>query len=294
MPFGLRNSAATFQRVMNQVLANHRGYAVAYIDDVAIYSKSWGEHLEHLRNVLGAISEAGLKVNPRKCKFAEHHVKYLGHVVGSGTHAPDPERVKAIRDVKIPRTKAELRRILGLFNYYRDYVDHYAERVARLTDLTKKRVPSVIPWDSTSREAFEAVKEALASVTELSVPDLRRDFWLTTDASELAVAACFSQREGDGDHPIAFLSKRLSPSQAKWAVIEREAYAIVWALGKLNSWVFGRRVVVRTDHNPLVYLMRAASSSSRLTRWSLALQKYDIEVQYIRGSANAAADALSR
>lgn len=294
MPFGLRNSAATFQRIMNEILRGHRGYAVAYIDDVAVYSDTWDQHIRHLTSVLESIRGAGLKVNPRKCKFAQSQVKYLGHIVGSGRHAPDPERVNTIRELQLPKTKTELRRVLGMFNYYREYIDHFADKVVKLTDLTKRNVPAVTPWEQGSRDAFESIKIALASVAELAAPDVHGQYCLTTDASELAVGACFSQRTEGMDKPIAFLSKRLTPAQVKWAVVEREAYAIIWALGKLDTWVFGRVVTVRTDHNPLVYLYRSASSSARLTRWALALQKYELEIEYIRGDANRVADALSR
>lgn len=125
-------------------------------------------------------------------------------------------------------------------------------------------------------------------------PDPRASFCLATDASERAIAACFSQVVDEEERPIAFLSKRLTHAQAKWAVIEREAYAVVWALSKLDMWVYAKPVTVKTDHNPLVFLARSASSSARLTRWALALQKYELTVRHIRGEMNVVADTLSR
>lgn len=294
MPFGLRNAAATFQRVMNGMLRIHKGYAAAYIDDVAVYSTTWDEHLIHLTKVLDSIKEAGLKVNLKKCKFAQAKVKYLGHVIGSGGHSPDPIRTQALLELPAPRTKTELRRVLGMFNFYREYIPRFAEIVLPLTELTRKGVPPTLPWCPRANQAFETVKYALAMVSELAAPDLSGTLVLTTDASEVAVAACLAQGEAGSERPIAFLSKKLTRSQAKWAAVEREAYAIVWALGELETWVFGSKVKVQTDHNPLTYLTRTAPSSARLTRWVLALQKYDLEVHFIRGKDNATADTLSR
>uniref|UniRef100_L7LYF1 RNA-directed DNA polymerase n=1 Tax=Rhipicephalus pulchellus TaxID=72859 RepID=L7LYF1_RHIPC len=294
MPYGLRNSAATFQRIVNELLANHRQYACAYIDDVAVFSETWQDHMCHLRAVLQAIQSAGLTVNPAKCNFAQPRVKYLGHEVGSGIHAPDSDRVRAIQQLRPPKTKKELRSVLGLLNYYRDYVPEYSRLVLPLTGLTNKRVPNTLPWTAEAQHAFDAVKEALASVPGLTAPIPGKEFYLATDASERAVGACLSQEADGEERPVAFLSKKLTPAQQKWSTIEREAFAIVWALESLDTWLFGTKVRVRTDHDPLTFLARSSPSSARLTRWALALQKYDIEMVHIKGTLNKAADALSR
>lgn len=117
---------------------------------------------------------------------------------------------------------------------------------------------------------------------------------MTTDASELAVGACLSQLVEGEQKPVAFLSKKLTAAQAKWSAIEREAFAVVWALGRLDTWLFGAKIKVATDHNPLTFLAGSASTSPRLMRWSLALQKYELEIVHIKGTANRCADALSR
>lgn len=294
MPYGLKNSAATFQRVMNEVLHEHREYASAYIDDVAIYSNSWEEHLDHLRKVLETIRKVGLTVKAAKCRFAQRSVKYLGHVVGSGCHAPDSERIEAVSHLKPPTTKKDLRSMLGLFNYYREYVPNYSQIALPLTQLTGKRIPNSLPWNEDAQAAFETIKSLLAAIPKLRAPDLTKEFTLTTDASEKAVGACLSQCFEGENVPIAFFSRKLSPAQAKWSTIEREAFAIVWALGRVDTWVFGATINVVTDHNPLVYLARSAGGNARLTRWSLALQKYNLKIAHIKGTLNKCADALSR
>ncbi|EEC04541.1 polyprotein of retroviral origin, putative [Ixodes scapularis] len=250
--------------------------------------------MEHLQKVLETIQVVGLTVSPTKCRFAQPKVKYLGHVVGSSSHAPDPERMSAIAALKAPKAKRELRSVLGLFNYYREYVPGYSEVVRPLTDLTNRGVPNTIPWSTEAERAFNSVKETLATVPTLAAPDMSKEFILTTDASEHAVGACLSQESQEGEKPIAFLSKKLTAAQSKWSAVEREAFAVVWALGRLDTWLFGSKVKVRTDHNPLTYLTYSAPSSARLTKWTLELQKYDVEISHIKGSLNTCADALSR
>lgn len=96
------------------------------------------------------------------------------------------------------------------------------------------------------------------------------------------------------EHPLAFLSKKLAPPQTRWATIEREAYAIIWALQRLESWLFGATIKVVTDHYPLKFLALSTPQSTRLTRWVLALQRYNLTIEHKKGQLNANADALSR
>lgn len=216
MPFGLKNSGATFQRVMNQVLSTHRHYACAYIDDVAVYSHSWEDHIKHLTAVLQTLAEVGLTANLEKCMFAQSEVRYLGHVVGSGMHAPDPNRIEAIANLKRPNTKKELRSVLGLCNYYRDYVSQFSDIVFPLTQLTSKRIPNELPWGKEEQASFDALKQSLIKASALFAPSLEREFVVATDASDHAVGACLSQCDDAGhERPIAFLSKKLTPVQQR-------------------------------------------------------------------------------
>ncbi|XP_042147450.1 uncharacterized protein LOC121836582 [Ixodes scapularis] len=163
--------------------------------------------------------------------FAQGMVMYLGHQIGSGRHAPDPVRIKAIQIMERPKTKKELKSFLGLMNYYRDYIANYAEVVLPLTARTGDRTPNVLPWGDEEEQAFQKAKCLLMEVPVMRAPDASQPFVLSTDASDRAIGACLAQRAGDGkEYPVAFLSKKLTDPQTRWAVIEREAYAIVWAL----------------------------------------------------------------
>lgn len=290
-----RNAAATFQRMINTLLSRHQAYAAAYLDDIAIFSSSWQEHVRHVEVVFGLLREAKLKVSAEKCQVAQARIRYLGHVVGGGTHGPDPEKLAAIKDLAPPTTKKQLRSLLGMCGYYRGYVKNYAAVAAPLTALTKRSVPNPIPWEEDAQIAFAELKRSLCEATALTTPDIHKPYWLFTDASEVAAGACLAQMRDDGqERPIAFASHRFSPTQARWSTIEREAFAIIGALGKFDTWVFGAEIQVVSDHNPLSYLTTSTPHGAKLARWALALQRYNVIVTHRKGSSNANADALSR
>lgn len=294
MPFGLKNAAATFQRNVNSMLRQHRQYAAAYLDDIAIFSQSWSEHVEHIRAVFGALRSAGLTASAEKCRVARGSIPYLGHIIGSGRHAPDPSKLAAIKKLARPKTKKDVRSALGLFGYYREYIPNFAELALPLTELTAKKVSNVVPWTDAAEKAFQDLKDALSAAVSLATPDPSKPYWLHTDASNRAVGACLSQITQGREVPISFASYKLSSTQQRWATIEKEAFAIVWALKRFDNWLFGAEVFVVSDHNPLSYLTASTPHSAKLVRWALALQRYRLTVQYRKGKAHANADALSR
>ncbi|GFT93745.1 retrovirus-related Pol polyprotein from transposon gypsy [Trichonephila clavipes] len=210
-------------------------------------------------------------------------------------HSPDKERIKASQNLQAPTTKKQLRSALGLCNFYRQYIPNFAKIALPLTELTKKKVPNEIPWSKEAENAFKELKIALCGITELQVPDIEKPYYLHTDASQTAVGCCLGPLDGeDNIHPIAFGSQKLNPSQQKWSTIEREAYAIIWALRRFETLLCGAKIFLLTDHNPLVFLTSAAPQCPRLQRWALAIQRHDIEASHMKGSKLVNADALSR
>ncbi|GFY33751.1 retrovirus-related Pol polyprotein from transposon 297 [Trichonephila clavipes] len=170
MPFDMKNAGSTFQKSMDNALLLHRKYCRSYIDDVAIYSN---EHLDHIAKVFKSLKEVGLKVNLEKCAFGRKSVKFLGHIVGSGKHSPDPEKVETIRKLSRPTTKSE----------------------------------NDIPWESSAEESFVRLKEELVKMPSLHTLDLSRPFLLFTDASATAIGACLAQHNDPREEmPIAFFS----------------------------------------------------------------------------------------
>ncbi|GFV82261.1 retrovirus-related Pol polyprotein from transposon 297 [Trichonephila clavipes] len=175
------------------------------------------------------------------------------------------------------------------------YVPNFAKIALPLTELTKKKVPNEIPWSKEAENAFKELKTALCGITELQVPDIEKPYYLHTDASQTAVGCCLGQLYGeDNIHPIAFGSQKLNPSQQKWSRIERETYAIIWAPKRFETLLCGAKIFLLTDHNPLVFLTSAAPQCPRLQRWTLAIQRHDIEASHMKGFKLVNADALSK
>jgi hypothetical protein len=168
-----------------------------------------------------------------------------------------------------------------------------------LTDSTRKEFPNKLPWFDNHQQAFDTLKQLLrdAVVNPLLVVDFNSPFNLSVDASNFSVSGIVSQTDDKGhEKPIALSSQKLTDTQSKsWSTIEKEAYAAIFALTKYRTWLFGApKIDVYSDHNPLQFLTMSAPNSSKLTRWSFALQEFNIEFHYKPGKLNFPANFLSR
>ena len=164
LPFGLKNAPAIFQRYMDLVLAGVKWhYALVFVDDIIVYSKTWEEHKQHLDLVLQRIQAFGLQLKGKKCHFCKPRVLYLGFIVDARGISPNPEKVAAIQAFEPPKTVSQLRSFLGLVGHYRRFVPDFA-RVARpLTQLLRKDIVIPSPLEESARMAFEKLKAALLS-----------------------------------------------------------------------------------------------------------------------------------
>ena len=294
LPFGVKDAPAAFQRFADDVLAN-MPFTMAYLDDFAVISPTWQDHLIQIRKLFNKARETNITFHAKKCQLGLGEVKYLGHIAGSGQIKPDPEKLTAIMGIKTPTNKKQVRALLGLCGFYRPFLANFATIVKPITKLTKKDVPNKIPWTKEAEKALEALKKGLCEAAALTAPNFEKQFHMSTDASDEAIGACLSQKDEQGIlRPIAFASAQLTPTQRNWATIEREAYAIIWALNKWDSWLWGTEIQLETDHNPLVYLRNCTPTNSKLVRWALAIERYNVQVQHKKGALNINADALSR
>jgi len=146
MPFGLKCAGNTFVRAVQMILRPIRTSSDAYIDDMSVLSNQFREHLTHLRSFLSLIRSSGLTLNLKKCQFAKREVTYVGHIVGGGTHRPDPTKLEAISRLKVPGNKKQLRQALGALGFYRAYIPNYAEIAANLTRLVGTKSPNRLIW----------------------------------------------------------------------------------------------------------------------------------------------------
>ncbi len=294
MAFGMRNAPATFQRLINIVLAGVRD-CNAYLDDLVIYSPTWSAHVSTIREVFGRLEKASLTLNLAKCEFGQATVTYLGKEVGQGQVRPIEAKVTAIADFPVPATRKELRRFLGMAGYYRSFCKNFSTVVNPLTSLLSPSRTFV--WNDECQNAFDNVKALLCSTPVLSAPDVGRIFKLEIDASSVGAGAVLVQEDAYGiDHPVCYFSRKFNKHQLNYSTIEKETLALLLALQYFDVYVSSTNlpVIVFTDHNPLVFLGRMYNQNQRLMRWSLMVQGYNLVIKHKKGSENIIADALSR
>lgn len=294
MPMGLKNSPATFQRVMDDVLKDLLNVVcLVYLDDIIIFSVSLQEHMVNLEKVFKRLRESNFKVQLDKSEFLKLETVYLGHIINKDGIKPNPDKIAAIQKFPLPRTSTEIKRFLGLLGYYRKFIPDFAHITKPMTQCLKKG-SKINPQDHDYIECFEKCKTLLTNDPILQYPDFSKDFILTTDASNLALGAVLSQGNIGSDKPIAYASRTLNSSELNYSTIEKELLAIVWATKYFRPYLYGRKFKIVTDHRPLQWVMSLKEPGSRLTRWRLKLCEYNFTTVYKQGKSNTNADALSR
>ena len=294
MPFGLATAPSWFQRIMDNVFEGLIGkICLVYLDDIVIFSKTEADHLKHLQLVFDRLRTAGLRLKPTKCQFGLKQIKLLGHIVNARGIQTDPDKVKAITNLSPPSSVREIRSFLGMTGYYRALIPNYAHIAEPLTGLTRKNIR--FKWGPAQRVAFNTLKELLVSSDVMAAPRLDRPFKLYTDASDYAVGGILVQDDDNKvERVIQYISHVLSPTQKKWATIEKEAYAVVYAIEKLRAYLFGADFTVYTDHKPLNSLFTKEMRNTRIQRWGLLLSEFGAKIRYHSGKLNIRADMLSR
>ena len=295
LPFGLKNAPISFQCMMETVFAQEIGqYLAVYIDDLNIYSKNFEEHLIHLRSVLEKCKKYGLKLKREKCKFACEELEFLGHVIGKDGLAPDDRKVQTINEYPAPTNTLEIQSFLGMTGFYRQFIQDYSEITKPITDLLKKK--AVFKWTSECQDAFNQLKQCLINSPILRLPNKIGRFTLMTDASDFALGAVLSQDHEGTDYVIAYISKKLNPTEQRYHVNEKEGMAIIWAVHKkFRKFLHGRRFKVITDSlTAKSMITKTEPKNARVARWVMVLQEYDFEIEHREGKDNPVADALSR
>lgn len=295
MPFGLKTAGAIFSRMMRKLLAPlNRDDVHNFVDDVIAGTETWQQHLCATRAFLQRLDEANLVVRPNKCYLGFDEISFLGHRVGNGLLRPEADKLEKFKGLEVPTTKREVRRYLGMIGFYRRFVPNYSQIALPLTDLTKGAKTGHVTWTAACQKAFDGLKQALVTDPVLRLPDPSKTFILRTDASDQGLGAVLLQEGPDGQEPVSFASKKLAAAEKNYSTIEKECYAIVWAVRKFEPHLFGRKFRVVTDHQPLQYLQQARPHSGRLARWAMQLQAYEFTIETVKGVENVDADFWSR
>ena len=293
MPYGVTNGPSFFSELMAHVLQGINGkFAVAYLDDIVIYSPTVEDHILHLTEVFARLRKHGLKMKMSKCNFMQSQMKYLGFVVAAQGIRVDPDKVKVIKEMSPPKDVRGVRGFIGCVSYYRRFCPKFSEIAAPLIRLTKKYAK--FDWTTECQQAFDRLKQLLVEAPTLAFPDISREYTLYTDASETCIGAVLVQDFGQGEQPIHYLSHKLSDTKRKWPIVEKEAYAIYYALQKLDHYLHGAKFRIRTDHKPLKYLLMSEMKNRKIQMWAIAISSYDCQIEYVKGKDNEQADMLSR
>jgi len=292
LPFGLKISTNSFQRMLTIALTGLDASAFLYVDDIIVYGCSLKHHNSNLEKVFKRLQQYNLKLNPEKCNFLSEKVIYLGHLITAKGIQTDPSKHKHILEYPIPKNADEVRRFVAFCNYYRRFIKNFAEIAKPLNNLLKKNV--TFNWTNDCNNAFENLKNKLINPPILKYPNFNEKFILTTDASSNALGAVLSQGENENEHPICYASRTLNKHELNKPIIEKELLGIHWGINYFRPYLYGRKFTVVTDHRPLVSLFTHKNPSSKLTRIRLDLMDYDFDIVFKQGKMNTNADALSR
>ena len=293
MPFGAKMSQDVFQMKMDIIMEKCPGAGVISIhDDIVIYGTSNQDHDANLINLLNVAQLEGLVLNSKKLELKHPKVSFFRAEYSIDGMHPCPKKIQGITEMTPPIDKQQLASFIGMVTYMGNFVPHLSHHTEPLRAMLKQ--DAMFHWDEATNASFQKIKDLIAKSASqpLRYYDRTRPVIVQADASQRGIGACLVQ-EGK---PIAFASKSLTDTETRYANIERELLAIVFACQRFNTYVLGRQFTVESDHKPLemIHQKSLASTPPRLQRMLLQLQRYDLTIKYRPGKDMLLADALSR
>jgi hypothetical protein len=294
MPFGLTNAPATCQELVNDTLRLFLGdFALAYLDDIIIFSQTKEEHEKHVNQVLEALNDRDLRVAPEKCDWHKQDVEFLGFRIGVSGIQMDPKKVQSLKEWPVPGSVKEVQQFLGFANYNRRFIRNYSQVAAPLTNLTKKETN--FEWGPVQQRAFDTLIKACSKDPVLKIFDPALDSRIESDASDLAIGACLAQQYDKHWHPVAYFSRKMTPAEQNYDIHDKELLAIVASMKHWRVYAeSSKKLTVLTDHKNLLTFTSTKELNRRQVRWSEELGQYKFTIERIKGTDNVRADALSR
>ncbi|XP_046742894.1 uncharacterized protein LOC124409358 [Diprion similis] len=287
-----------FTNAYNQLeITEETGKLLAWSTHQVVTGRNETEHLKNLEEVFVRLSKAGFKLNLKKCVFFQPEIKYVGHVIDKNGLRKDPEKVKAMIEVARPQDASGVKAFIGMVNYYGKFIPRLSEVLAPLYAIQKE---NTFNWSKECEKAFQTVKVELSSERNLVHFNPELPIKLVCDASKVGIGAVLLHILADGsEKPFAYASRVLQGAEKNYAVVQKEALAIYWAVKKFYQYLMGNEFILCTDHKPLTALFGekkgiSQMAAGRLQRWALFLSGFKYSFKYIKGVDNGAADGLSR
>lgn len=289
MPFGINCAPEIFHHEMYKIFSM-TGVEI-FADDILVWGRNKTEHDRRLKEIIRRAIQYGVKFNKTKCVFSASEVNFLGHTLNSSGISPMLSRVRAINNIVKPTDRKELERFLGMTNYLSRFISSYSTVASPLRSLLKKDIE--FEWAQVHDNAFIQLKTAISAAPVLRYYSPDEQVTVSVDASSYGLGACLLQ----GGRPVAYAARTLTPTEKRWAQIEKEMLAIYFGCVRFHQYIYGHsEIIVESDHKPLEIIFRKALNETppRLQRMLLKLQAYCLNVVYKPGRYMHIADALSR
>lgn len=289
---GLTPSSFFMQEAMVKILENS-GLS-AFMDDIPYAADSFPEYLSKTRTLFQRLREYNLRISPEKFFPCAPELKVLGFIVNQHGIKPCTQKVEVIKAAPVPKTKRQLRAILGLCNYFRRHIPEYSIICQPLYDLTSKNKKFL--WGPQQQKAFELLKHRMANACLLTVPDFNKPFVLVTDASKLGIGSFLAQENDRGLSPISFASRKLNKGESSLPATQTELLSIAWSTKVFHQYLLhAQKTILYTDHKPLISLLKKFHDPNvRVQRYLMQIHNYDLIPRYLPGKLNVVSDTLSR
>ena len=249
LPFGIGIGVQTFSFVINKAIGQCSDFAANYLDDIIVFSRTVGDHLDYLEKVFVALQRADLKIKASKCEFFKNHVCYLGFLIGESGTRCDKSKVKAINKIMTPSIE-EVRHFNGMCSYYRKFISHYSDITKCFNDMTKKG--AVFRWTKECDNALKLIKEKFIEEPVLISPQENKNYVIHYNASKYIYSGILQQTRPGTDElaPVAYFSGNFDKTQVKWNITEKEAYIIYKSVKRFAFYITGARLqsLVTTSH----------------------------------------------